>query len=179
MERNTNYLQSQYTQKSLKENNKLVLSMKNKHENHWVHGLLQVSQMFHIQVQLSWPMISCWHHTEITVSHELESRQNSALADLTFNMQDVGKKIHFFTNQIKRLHQFLSHEVSELCPVWFKVHYFFCVSPTYGFDSPLLSWRVCHSHTFPLQSAIWNSTQNGFWKWMLNPSSSSNPEPGH
>lgn len=97
----------------------------------------------------------------------------------TDKMQHWRSDIQHWRNQRQYLHQFLGHKASDLCPVWFKVHYFFHVSPTYSFDSLLLSQRICHSHIFPLQSDIWNSMQNGFWKLMLSLSSSSNPRPGH
>lgn len=43
-----------YTQrKNLKQNNKHAHSMQDKHENYWVYSLLQASQVFHIQQQLS------------------------------------------------------------------------------------------------------------------------------
>lgn len=61
----------QYTKRVLK---RLVHSTQKKHEHYWVYSLLQALQLFHIQEHLSWPMISCWHHRDLTVSCEWENR---------------------------------------------------------------------------------------------------------
>lgn len=48
--------------------------MKNKHKNQRISSLSQFSQVFNVQQQLSWPIISCWHHTDRTTSKELNER---------------------------------------------------------------------------------------------------------